>query len=124
MSRARKIVIAVIVAQFAVIAGAIALLAWFVTGRGFSAREQPTAAEVFLARQLRTMAAPATAREMQNPVTHSPDVLSEAMAHFADHCATCHANDGSGKTPIGEGLYPKPPDMRLPATQDLTDGEL
>ena len=27
-------------------------------------------------------------------------------------------------TDIGQNLYPKAPDMRLPATQDLTDGEL
>src|SRR5262249_52999969 len=44
--------------------------------------------------------------------------------HFADHCATCHANDGSGDTEIGRSLYPRAPDMRLPATQDLTDGQL
>src|SRR5436305_995608 len=46
------------------------------------------------------------------------------MAHYADHCAACHANDGSGETELGLGLYPKPPDMRLAATQSLTDGEL
>jgi mono/diheme cytochrome c family protein len=51
-------------------------------------------------------------------------VLEEAMAHFADHCAVCHANDGSGDTSIGQGLYPKPPDLRQSGTQDLTDGEL
>jgi mono/diheme cytochrome c family protein len=34
------------------------------------------------------------------------------MEHFADHCATCHANDGGGDTSFGKGLYPKPPDMR------------
>ena len=27
--------------------------------------------------------------------------------HFADHCASCHANDGSGDTTIGRGLYPR-----------------
>ncbi len=46
------------------------------------------------------------------------------MEHWADHCATCHGNDGSGDTPIGSALYPRAPDVRLPATQDLTDGEL
>ena len=45
-------------------------------------------------------------------------------AHFANHCALCHANDGSGRTEIGQNLYPKAPDMRLPGTQQLTDGEL
>ena len=46
------------------------------------------------------------------------------MEHWADHCASCHANDGSGATAMGHGLYPKPPDMRLASTQDLSDGEL
>ena len=37
----------------------------------------------------------------------------------------CHANDGSSmKTAIGNGLYPKPPDLRADLTQGLTDGEL
>ena len=47
-----------------------------------------------------------------------------ARAHFADHCASCHANNGSGDTPIGRCLYPKAPDLRLPDTQKLSDGEL
>ena len=51
-------------------------------------------------------------------------VLAAGLAHFADHCATCHANDGSGQTAIGRKLYPRAPDMRGPATQRLTDGEL
>jgi mono/diheme cytochrome c family protein len=37
----------------------------------------------------------------------------------------CHGNDGSiQKTPIGHGLFPKPPDLRDSPTQQLTDGEL
>jgi mono/diheme cytochrome c family protein len=46
------------------------------------------------------------------------------MTHYADHCAACHANDGSGETELGLGLYPRPPDMRQESTQSLTDGEL
>ena len=54
----------------------------------------------------------------------SADVWAESRAHFADHCASCHANDGSGGTELGQNLYPKAPDMRLDATQALSDGEL
>ena len=36
----------------------------------------------------------------------------------------CHGNDGSGDTPIGRGLFPKPPNMRSPLTQSKSDGEL
>jgi mono/diheme cytochrome c family protein len=46
------------------------------------------------------------------------------MEHFADHCATCHSNDGSGDTSFGEGLYTKSPDMRKKETQNKSDGEL
>jgi mono/diheme cytochrome c family protein len=46
------------------------------------------------------------------------------MAHFADHCAVCHGNNGSGQTMFGKGMYPKPPDLRLSRTQDMTDGEI
>jgi len=67
---------------------------------------------------------PRNAAAAQNPIALSPEVLSEARAHFADHCATCHANDGSGQTPLGQTLYPRAPDMRLADTQRLSDGEL
>jgi mono/diheme cytochrome c family protein len=92
--------------------------------RGFSARIPPSALEAFVARRLRLLAIPRDAREARSPVTPDAAVMSAAMAHFADHCAVCHANDGSGDTDFGRGLYPRPPDMRLPDTQNLTDGEL
>ena len=93
-------------------------------GRGFSAREQPSALEAVAARTMRRLAVPRRSRNLLNPVYPSDEVFSDARAHFADHCATCHANDGSGNTVIGRNLYPKAPDMRLEATQSLTDGEL
>ncbi len=108
---------------FLVIAVAIVVTA-YVAWRGFSARDNPNAAEVFIARQLRHMAVPRAARQMTNPVPAGPEVLAEAMEHFADHCAVCHGNDGSGNAAIGKGLYPKPPDMRQASTQNLSDGEL
>ena len=94
------------------------------TGRGVSARDAPSGAGGRLAERMRGLAIPRGAREMRNPLTQSPAMLAEASRHFADHCATCHANDGSGQTWIGQNLYPKVPDMRLAATQNLTDGEL
>ncbi len=65
-----------------------------------------------------------SARDARNAVPFTPEVWSHARAHFADHCALCHGNDGRGDTEIGRNLYPKAPDMRLPATQRLADGEL
>ena len=107
------------------LAGAILTAAVaYMLSRGFSARDEPTMAEAFVARQLRHMAVPGAARRVTNPVAVTPAVLSEAMVHFADHCAICHGNDGSGNTIIGKGSYPKPPDMRQADTQKLSDGEL
>jgi mono/diheme cytochrome c family protein len=91
---------------------------------GISARAEPSAVEARIARALRSWAIPSDAREATNPIPASPRVLSAGLAHFADHCATCHANDGSGQTPIGRNLYPRAPDMRRRQTQRLTDGEL
>lgn len=91
---------------------------------GYSAREKPSAMEEAVARRLRHLATPPRARALRNPVAATPEILADARAHFADHCAVCHANDGSGETTIGQGLYPKTPDMREARTQELTDGEL
>jgi len=96
----------------------------YVLSRGLSARVRPTRMETVFARTVRHLAIPHGNRVAVNPIPPSEAVLQEAMAHFADHCATCHANDGSGAVEMGRGLYPNPPDMRLPATEDLSDGEL
>lgn len=92
--------------------------------RGFSAREKPTPIEGWLARQARTAALPAGASLSVNPVPNTEAVLAEASAHWADHCASCHGNDGGGDTVLGQHMYPPAPDMRRPATQNLSDGEL
>lgn len=91
---------------------------------GFSAREQPGPAERWAARRARSMALPAGARERTNPVQDSPEALADARAHWADHCAACHSNNGSGDVEMGKHMYPPAPDMRQADTQSLTDGEL
>jgi hypothetical protein len=108
-----------------VIVVALAAAGIFVlAARGFSARERPSALERWVARRARSLAAPAGAKERVNPIPNSPEVLAEARAHWADHCAGCHANNGSGDTEMGKRMYPPAPDMRQIETQQLTDGEL
>ena len=109
------------------IVGGLALLGWFgyqSFTTGFSAKAEPNPLEVLMARQVRYLAIPLEQRNKPNPVTVTPDVLQDGLAHFADHCATCHANDGSGQTPIGKNVYPKAPDLRETPTQSMSDGEL
>jgi mono/diheme cytochrome c family protein len=91
---------------------------------GFSAKAEPHALEVMAARQLRRLAIPIEQRNKPNPIPLTAEVLKEGLVHFADHCATCHANDGSGKTPIGRNVYPKAPDLRLEDSQAMSDGEI
>jgi mono/diheme cytochrome c family protein len=112
----------VLLLGLAVMVGAIGL--WYVVNRGVSAREQPGRVEEFVARRVRNMAIAGRAKSLTNPVEQSVEVLAEGRAHFADHCALCHANDGSGNTETGRGMWPKAPDMRLAQTQNLSDGEL
>ena len=92
--------------------------------RGMSARAKPWAIEALVARRLRHLAVPRGARELQNLLTATPEVRARGLEHFADHCASCHANDGSGDTTMGRNFYPPVPDMRTAETQELRDGEL
>jgi mono/diheme cytochrome c family protein len=113
-----------IVAVFALV-GACALGAgvWFMNG-GINAKQQPGPTETTIARRLRSAAIPDRAKKTGNPVRLTSDVLESGMAHFADHCASCHGNDGGADVEMARGLYPKVPDMRKSDTQGLSDGEL
>ena len=119
----RFLVRAVVLVLALVGASSIAGLGWF-WWHGIGTRDEPSALETSVARRARQLAVPAHARALANPVPPTPEVIREGLEHWADHCASCHANDGSGDTDVGRALYPRAPDMRAAATQDLTDGEL
>src|SRR5690242_10149216 len=121
MTRLRWFVLGALSSAVACLVAA-SLVLW--NARGFPASAQPTAVETWLARWARSATLPADARVRVNPAPNSPEVLADAGAHWADHCASCHANDGSGDTFLGRHTYPAAPDMRLPGTQRMTDGEL
>jgi mono/diheme cytochrome c family protein len=91
---------------------------------GFSAHDEPTRMEAAMAGAMRHWAAPVDLRDRKNPVPLTPEILTEARAHFADHCAVCHGNDGKGQGGMGKQMYPRAPDMTLASTQQLSDGEL
>jgi mono/diheme cytochrome c family protein len=119
MKRGNIILILVVLAVGLAIASGVSML-----HDGLSARATPTALEAILAQHAHRLAIPANARNERDPIAPSEDTLRDARSHFADHCATCHGNDGSGNTMMGKGLYPKPPDLREAETQKLSDGEL
>jgi mono/diheme cytochrome c family protein len=96
----------------------------FVKTTGLSARATPGRVETAVAQRIRSWAVPTEYRRLRNPVLANDESPRNGQEHFADHCASCHANDGSGAVTMGRGLFPPAPDMRGPATQSLSDGEL
>jgi len=95
-----------------------------IISRGLSTHDEPSRVEEVLARSMRHWATPRATRGLANPVAPTTEVITEALEHYADHCAPCHGNNGSGDTEIGRRMYPRVPDMRAAATQSLSDGEL
>jgi mono/diheme cytochrome c family protein len=101
----------------------VVTLVWLLAS-GIGTRTGPGTIETAISRTARSAMIPAGARDLPNPEPATSENIRAGLEHWADHCATCHANNGSGDTEIGASLYPPAPDMRLAATQNLTDGEL
>lgn len=66
---------------------------------------------------------PARYKTMKNPVAVTPEVIHEGLAHYADHCAQCHGNNGSGNGMYGQTMYPRPPNLAGAETQSMSEGE-
>jgi mono/diheme cytochrome c family protein len=116
----RKLIVAVLalIGLAAVVGGEM-----FASG-GIGARQAPGSIETMVLPKLRAAAIPSSAKQAKNPLPASAEMIAGGMEHFADHCSICHGNDGSGDTEMGRAMNPRVPDMRKPATQDLSDGEL
>jgi Cytochrome c, mono- and diheme variants len=119
MKRGTLLLLVLLVTLGFLAAGAVSIL-----HNGLSARAKPSALEAAIARTARRLAVPSKTHAAANPIADSAEVQRDGRLHFADHCALCHGNDGSGNTPIGQGLYPKPPDLRAAETQNLSDGDI
>jgi predicted CXXCH cytochrome family protein len=103
---------------------ASAIVALMLRQRGFAATSEPSRVESVLARTVRNFAIPSQARRETNPLESTSANLNEGREDFLARCAGCHGDDGSGRTPVGRGLYPRVPDLRAADTQNLTDGEI
>ena len=119
----KPVVKALLILVVLVAAGGAGMVA-YVANTGMSAREEPGTIETFVARHLRNLAIARRARELSNPIERAPEIIAAGRAHFADHCAVCHDNNGSGNTTFGRGMWPKPPDLRAEQSQTLSDGEI
>ena len=104
--------------------GGCAVYAVRIMHSGFSTRTAPSSAEARMAITMRDASVPARYKAMKNPVSITPEAVHEGMAHYADHCAVCHSNNGSGESMLGKMMYPRPPNLAGEETQSMTDGEI
>src|SRR5258708_38789305 len=112
-------IVAVIIASCV---GFYALIVW----EGSSAREDAPVLEANVAQWLLHYTVPAGFRAMKNPLDGRAEGADVDAGHevYTKKCEICHAYDGGGKTEIGGGQYPRPPDLRGADVQRMSDGEL
>jgi predicted CXXCH cytochrome family protein len=88
-----------------------------------SARTEPPAAETVLATWLLHQSVPDVFKTSRNPAADPSDVAA-GKELYREKCETCHAYDGSGRTPIGSNEFPRVPTLRSVAIATTSDGEI
>src|SRR5580692_9718760 len=120
--RALQLTAAGIAAIAVLLLGLYAFIKW----EGSSAREDAPALEASVAQWLLHYTVPAGMRAMKNPLDVAANSADVEAGHavYTQKCEICHAYDGGGKSEIGSGQYPRPPDLRSADVQRMSDGEL
>ncbi|PPQ33976.1 cytochrome C [Rhodopila globiformis] len=88
-----------------------------------SARPEPPKVEIAIAAWLLRHSVPEADRAQRNPLESDRADIVAGRDLFREKCEICHGYDGSGRTQIGAGEYPRPPPLRALAAS-LTDGEM
>ena len=91
---------------------------------GFDSRSEPSDMESNVAMKIHDSSIPDRYKKMTSPLSSQNVNLIEAGGHYQEHCAACHADNGSGQTKFHGIMYPRPADLRSPDTQEMSDGEL
>lgn len=93
----KRILLVVSVCAALLVVGCV-LYAGRMVHRGFSTRTAPSSFESSFAMSMRNTAIPSRYKRLRNPVSVTPEVIHDGIAHWAGHCATCHADNGSRDT--------------------------
>jgi predicted CXXCH cytochrome family protein len=88
------------------------------------ARTEPPAAETAIATWLLHQSVPTAAKMTANPLGADPADVSAGRDLYRQKCELCHAYDGSGKTSLASGQYPRSPALRSAAVAAMSDGEI
>jgi predicted CXXCH cytochrome family protein len=123
MSHRQRIAVVLLVAIVVAMAAAGALWRDMLPGLS-SARREPPAVEVAIATWLLRASVPQQDKAQANPLGADPADIIAGQEIFKQKCEICHGYDGSGRTEIGSGEYPRPPALRALNITSLTDGEL
>jgi mono/diheme cytochrome c family protein len=68
---------------------------------------------------------PESAKRMKNPIRATADSIRKGKSLFAEHCAMCHGEGGTGDGPMADALETKPADLTDRARMNAqSDGEL
>ena len=118
----RKSYLIAVAAVFAMIVLAGAIYERIVPGLS-SARTEQSQTETAIATWLLHQSVPEPEKERANPLGSDPADIAAGRDLFRQKCEVCHAYDGSGKTPIGAGEYPRAPPLRA-ITASISDGEM
>ena len=118
----RRGLLIALAAALLVAAGAAALYRFALPGLS-SARPAPPTIETEVATWLLLHSVPSEAAARPNPLKPEEAIIAAGASSFQQKCAVCHGFDGTGRTTIGEHVYPRAPSLRqaLPA---LTDGQI
>jgi predicted CXXCH cytochrome family protein len=123
MLRRHRIAIALIVVVASITLASALIWRSVIPGLS-SARREPPATEVSIATWLLHESVPVAARAQVNPLGGDPADITAGRDLFRQKCETCHAYDGSGKTEIGAGEYPRPPALHSMNIASTPDGEI
>ncbi len=107
-----------LVGVIAVVIGGLVL--W---SHGFDSRAEPSSVEENIAMRIHDSSIPDKYEKVNNPLATRVDLI-EAGGHYEEHCAACHADNGSGQPKFHGLMYPRPTDLRSEDTQDMSDGEI
>ena len=118
----RKIILAVVALLVLVVASAGALYRVALPGLS-SARPDPSKIEMEVATWLLRNSVPAEAAARVNPLKPNEATIAAGAAAFQQKCAACHNFDGTGRTTVGEHVYPRAPAL-LQLLPTLTDGQI
>jgi mono/diheme cytochrome c family protein len=68
--------------------------------------------------------APASAKQLKNPLSVTEENIAGGRALFNQHCASCHGADGRAQTEMAATMKTKPADLTGSAVHGRTPGEI